>query len=77
MATLQRTPFGALIRFDLDGRELRNGDRLMVKLRGNDGWQEVEVAGLPKRLQVRWQGNDGKSLITTLPDDTEVEWPAP
>lgn len=60
--------------YSLHGRVLHNGDRLLVRLYGNAGWQEVEVAGLPLRLEVRFTADDGKQVVTSLSERTEVRW---
>lgn len=66
---------GSITQFLLDGRPLGNGAELELRLRGNQGWQPVTVAGLPELLRVQWTADDGKPLQTSLPDDADVRWP--
>jgi hypothetical protein len=61
----------------LEGRRIRNGDPLLLRLRGNAGWEEVTVTGLPRSLQIRTTANDGKLVITSLPLQSELRWVHP
>lgn len=66
---------GSTTQYLLDGRPLGNGAELELRLRGNRGWQPVTVTGLPGVLRVQWTADDGKPLLTTLPEDAELRWP--
>ena len=74
MPFLEHKHIAGRTNYILDGRALANGDALELRLRGNRDWLDVEITGLPARLQVRWQGDDGQALCTTLPDDAELRW---
>jgi hypothetical protein len=58
------------------GRELHNGDELLLRLRGNGGWEAITIAGLPGMLRARVRAADGKELVTSLPiEEIELRWP--
>ncbi len=75
MKHVEKHGHGTEQHYTLHGRRLENGDRLMVRLHGNAGWLGVEVTGLPERLAVAFTSDDGRRLVTTLSDHTEVRWP--
>jgi hypothetical protein len=66
---------GGSTQYFVDDRPLSNGAELELRLRGNQGWQPVTVAGLPDVLRVQWTADDGKSLVTTLPPQAQLRWP--
>ena len=59
----------------LAGRRLTEGDEVLLRLRGNKGWESVTIVGLPDRLQVRTLAEDGHPLVTSLDLHTELRWP--
>jgi hypothetical protein len=80
MGQVQQRRDGESTQFLLDGRPLANGAELEVRLGGNHlhdgrGWEPVTVTGLPQALRVRWTGDDGQTLQTTLPPEAQVRWP--
>ena len=57
-------------------RELRNGDELLLRLRGDAGWEPITITGLPGLLRARLHAQDGKEIVTTLPvEEVEIKWP--
>ena len=66
---------GDSVSYWLAGRKLEHGDAVEIRLRGNVGWEPVSIVGLPQKLQVRTEANDGHPLITTLDLSTELRWP--
>lgn len=75
MPKIERRDQDGQPRWVLQGRELRNGDRLELRLHGNRGWEEVTVEGLPGLPKIRFDAWDGKGIVTSLPLTTEVKWP--
>lgn len=75
MSNLEEDTGGDRTRYVLDGRELENGDEVLLRLRGNKGWEPVTIDGLPDTLRIRFQADNGKSLVTSLPFDAEIRWP--
>ncbi len=75
MGTVEKREVGGSVRYFLSDRPLANGDEVELRLRGNKGWTPVEITGLPGILSVRWQGDGGAKLHTSLPDDAELRWP--
>jgi hypothetical protein len=60
----------------VSNRELRNGDELMLRLRGEGGWEPITIAGLPGLLRAKLRAQDGKEIMTTLPvEEVELRWP--
>jgi hypothetical protein len=57
-------------------RELHNGDELLLRMRGEAGWEPITIAGLPGLLRVKLHAQDGKEIVTTLPvEEVELRWP--
>jgi hypothetical protein len=79
MGQVQTRRDGDSTQYLLDGRPLSNGVELELRLGGShphgSGWASVTVAGLPQALRVRWTGDDGQALQTTLPPEAQVRWP--
>lgn len=79
MGQVQQRRDGEATQFLLDGRPLANGAELELRLGGSHldgrGWASVTVSGLPQALRVRWIGDDGQALQTSLPPEAEVRWP--
>ena len=75
MATVAKESLAGGTRFMLAGRPLANGDEVELRLHGNDGWTPVRIEGLPARLRIRWQADDGHEVHTTLPLDADLRWP--
>lgn len=67
---------GTTVQYELLGRALVNGDTIELRLGGNRGWESVTVEGLPTTLRVRTVAYDGMSVVTSLPRDAEIRWPA-
>lgn len=60
----------------LDNKLLENGQQVLLLLGGNQGWEPVEIAGLPATLRAKVSASDGKQLLTSLPvDEVELRWP--
>jgi hypothetical protein len=74
MGQVQQRRDGESTQFLLDGRPLTNGAELELRLGANQGWESVTVTGLPQALRVRWTGEDGQTLQTTLPPEAQVRW---
>ncbi|MBL4685072.1 MAG: hypothetical protein JKY37_10825 [Nannocystaceae bacterium] len=75
MTSLERRTSGDQTEYVLEGRVLANGDAVELRLRGNRGWADMVIEGLPDRLKVRWTGDDGQRLHASLTDDSELRWP--
>ena len=75
MANLERKRIGDRTNYVLDGKAIANGDELEMRMRGNRGWKTVEVAGLPKRLEIKFEGQDGATLQATLDEMADLRWP--
>ena len=63
------------VRYFLGKRELTNGAEVLIRLRGNRGWESVVLEGLPEVLRIRFQASDGHPLVTTLPYNADLRWP--
>ena len=76
MARIQTRRTDKGMAYLVGGRELRNGDELLVRMRGDAGWEPITIAGLPGMLRVKLHASDGKELLTTLPvEEVELRWP--
>jgi hypothetical protein len=76
MARIQTRRTEKGLAYLLSNRELRNGDELLVRLRGDGGWESITIAGLPGPLRAKLHASDGKELLTTLPvEELELRWP--
>jgi hypothetical protein len=62
-------------RWYLADRPLANGDEVELRLYGHGGWIPVRIEGLPARLDVRWNADDGRELHTSLSPEAELRWP--
>lgn len=63
------------VRHFLGKRELINGAEILVRLRGNAGWEHVVVEGLPQSIRIRFMAADGHPIVTTLPYNADLRWP--
>lgn len=75
MANLERKRIGDRTNYVLDGKAIANGDELEMRMRGNRGWKSVEVAGLPELLKLKFEGDDGQTLQTTIDESADLRWP--
>ena len=75
MPTVEIRRGRAFTTYWLNGRELHSGDEVLLRLRGNKGWDSVTIDGLPDILRVRTDAEDGHPLVTTLPPEAELQWP--
>ena len=75
MATLEQKQIAGRTNYVLDGKALANGDEVELRLRGNQGWQAVTIAGLPERLRIKWPADDGRVLTASLTLDADLRWP--
>ena len=76
MPRVQTRPSQNGTAYVVKGRELKNGDELLLRLRGNQGWEAITIDGLPKMLRARVKAADGKELVTSLPvEEIELRWP--
>jgi hypothetical protein len=66
---------GDLARWLLDGRELRPGSRVELRMHGNAGWLPAELEPDDEALLLRFRADDGRPLIASLADDDELRWP--
>lgn len=79
MGQVQARREGDSTQYLLEGRPLSNGAELELRLGGSHldgmGWEKVTVTGLPQTLRVSWTGQDGQTLQTSLPPESQVRWP--
>ncbi|MEM6993772.1 MAG: hypothetical protein AAF721_24875 [Myxococcota bacterium] len=75
MTTLEQKTIGDRTHYVLDGRTLANGDALELRMRGNRGWTDVHVDGLPSLLRVRWVADNGQELHASVDASVELRWP--
>jgi hypothetical protein len=77
MARIQTRRTGNGLAYLLGGRELRNGDELLLRMRGEADWEPITIAGLPGLLRAKLEAHDGKEIQTTLPvEEVELRWPS-
>ncbi|RMG95838.1 MAG: hypothetical protein D6705_12775 [Deltaproteobacteria bacterium] len=58
----------------LEGKPLRNGAHVELRLRGRRGWIPARVEGLPEDVVVVFQADDGTTIRTTYPPGVGARW---
>lgn len=56
-------------------RQLSNGDEMLLRLRGNRGWESVTITGLPQDLRVKTTAENGHPIETSIDPSVELRWP--